>query len=129
MPQHRGWASAQPGLISQDRRVRPPDPLLQFDVYGRVRKPVKRLGREPSDSAGSTPVSTTSAKHARVAQRRRRVQDKQERDGSLPSVITEANVLSQGRGLGLILFRSTEVYGRQPDTVCRAALLTRATFG
>ena len=26
--QRRGWASAQPGLISQDRRVRPPDPLL-----------------------------------------------------------------------------------------------------
>ena len=28
--QHRGWASAQPGLISQDRRVRPPDPLLRW---------------------------------------------------------------------------------------------------
>lgn len=28
--QRRGWASAQPGLISQDRRVRPPDPLLRW---------------------------------------------------------------------------------------------------
>ena len=26
---HCGWARSQPGLISQDRRVRPPDPLLQ----------------------------------------------------------------------------------------------------
>ena len=54
--QHRGWASAQPGLISQDRRVRPPDPLLRWSST----QTEKRLGREPSDFVGSTPISTTS---------------------------------------------------------------------
>ena len=37
-------ASAHPGLISQDCRVRLPDPLLEHD---QVRKPAKRAGREP----------------------------------------------------------------------------------
>ena len=51
-----GWASAHPGLISLDRRVRLPDPLLD---RGRVRKQAKRRGREPRDFAGSIPASVT----------------------------------------------------------------------
>jgi hypothetical protein len=52
----RGWASAQPGPISLDRRVRHPDPPLEHD---RVRKLAKRPGREPGDFVGSTPTSVT----------------------------------------------------------------------
>ena len=53
-----GWAKAHPGPISLDRRVRPPDPLLDC---GRVRKQAKRRGRESRDFAGSIPASVTTA--------------------------------------------------------------------
>ena len=49
-----GWASAQPGLISLDRRCATPGPATD-----RVRKREKRRGREPRDFAGSTPVPVT----------------------------------------------------------------------
>ena len=84
--QQRGWASAQPGLISQDRRVRPPDPLLTKVEYANrqsgkherlVILQVRLLSR------------LLQSKHDRVVQRRRRLRDKQETDGSIPSVITE----------------------------------------
>ena len=104
----------------------------------------------------------------RVVQRLRRLRDKQETDGSIPSVITETTrsvsvaaarvcgmdedrvqfpdgPLMKTNGLacskaatdpckigGRVRFPSGPlemIYGRQPDTVCRAALLTRATFG
>ena len=83
MQQRRGWASAQPGLISQDRRVRPPDPLLpqsstQTGKHERlVILQVRSLSR------------LLQPKHDRVVQRLRRLRDKQETDGSIPSVITE----------------------------------------
>ena len=106
------------------------------------------------------------SEHDRVVQRLRRLRDKQETDGSIPSVITETTrsvSVSAARVCGmdedrvqfpdgplsemgwhvprgrLILARSVRRvrfpsgplnnFGRQPDTVCRAALLTRATFG
>ena len=84
--QQRGWASAQPGLISQDRRVRPPDPLLTKVEYANrqsgkherlVILQVRLLSR------------LLQSKHDRVVQRLRRLRDKQETDGSIPSVITE----------------------------------------
>ncbi len=86
MRQQRGWASAQPGLISQDRRVRPPDPLLTKVEYANrqsgkherlVILQVRLLSR------------LLQSKHDRVVQRLRRLRDKQETDGSIPSVITE----------------------------------------
>ena len=50
-------SEAQPGLISLDRRVRLPDPLLTADW---VRKLEKRPGREPGDSVGSIPTLVTT---------------------------------------------------------------------
>ena len=90
MQKRRGWASAQPGLISQDSRVRPPDPLLTTVEYANrqsgkherlVILQVRLLSR------------LLQAKHDRVVQRLRRLRDKQETDGSIPSVITETNGL------------------------------------
>ena len=56
---HRGWASAQRGLISLDGRVRHPDtrtPGPATLIDGRVRKPpAKRPARESGDFVGSTP--------------------------------------------------------------------------
>ena len=67
-----------------------PGPAIYF--VGRVRKPEKRLGREPSDFAGSTPVSTTLFVD-RVVQRLRHLHDTQEIEGSIPSAITGSNGL------------------------------------
>ena len=84
MQQRRGWASAQPGLISQDRRVRPPDPLLHSAGYanwqsGHVEGVAILWVRHPPRSL---------AKLDRVVQRRRRLRDMQENDGSIPSAVT-----------------------------------------
>ncbi len=88
--QRCGWASAQPGLIRQDRRVRPPDPLLTKVEYANrqsgkherlVILQVRLLSR------------LLQSKHDRVVQRLRRLRDKQETDGSIPSVITETKGL------------------------------------
>lgn len=90
MRQQRGWASAQPGFICQARRVRPPDPLLPMVEYANrqsgkherlVILQVRLLSR------------LLQSKHDRVVQRLRRLRDKQETDGSIPSVITETNGL------------------------------------
>ncbi len=70
--QRRGWASAQPGLISQDRRVRPPDPLLTKVEYANrqsgkhERLVILQVGRDPASSheagvPGSIPGPATTA--------------------------------------------------------------------
>ena len=67
--------------------MRPPDPLLSKVEYANWQS---GKHREACDFAGSTPVSTDlKRKHDRVVQRLRRLRDKQETDGSIPSVITE----------------------------------------
>ena len=55
-------------------------------IYGRVRKLVKRRGREPRDFVSSTLTSVTDERDP-VVQRLRRLDDTQERDGSTPSGI------------------------------------------
>ena len=89
MQQHRGWASAQPGLISQDRRVRPPDPLLPTVEYAN-----RQSGKhERLVILQVRLLSRLLSKNDRVVQRLRRLRDKQETDGSIPSVITETKGL------------------------------------
>ena len=83
--QRRGWASAQPGLISQDRRVRPPDPLLpKVEYASRQSSKHERLV-----ILQVRLLSRLLAQNDRVVQRLRRLRDKQETDGSIPSVMTE----------------------------------------
>ena len=83
--QRRGWASAQPGLISQDRRVRPPDPLLSKVEYAN-----RQSGKhERLVILQVRLLSRLLNQNDRVVQRLRRLRDKQETDGSIPSVITE----------------------------------------
>ena len=89
MRQQRGWASAQPGFICQARRVRPPDPLLPMAEYAN-RKSGKH---ERLVILQVRLLSRLLVQNDRVVQRLRRLRDKQETDGSIPSVITEANGL------------------------------------
>ena len=79
-----GWASAPPGLISLDGRVRPPDPPLATGYANWHSGEVESLV-----PVGSSPTPVTEDP---VVQGQRRLGDNQESDGSTPSGITDWSV-------------------------------------
>ncbi len=83
-PAIRGWASAHPGLMSLDSRVRPPDPPLMTGYANRHSGEVESLV-----PVGSIPTSVTDKEPDPVVQGQRRLGDNQESDGSIPSGITD----------------------------------------
>lgn len=87
-------SQAQPGLISLDRRVRLPDPLLTLTRYAN-----RQSGEvESLVFVGSSPTLVT---HDPVIQRLRRLDDTQEADGSTPSGITRWSAgVSEARVFG-----------------------------
>ena len=79
-------SQAHPGLISLDRRVRPPNPLLPMVEYAN-----RQSGKHERFFKLILQVRLLSrllGKHDRMVQRRRRLRDMQKIDGSIPSAIT-----------------------------------------
>ena len=70
--------------------MRPPDPLLSF---GRVRKKGKAVTLRTWRFCGFDP-HLGHCKNDRVVQRRRRLRDMQENDGSIPSAVTFETIRS-----------------------------------
>ena len=84
---YRGWASAHSGLISRNCRAQPPDPPL-------TKRPGTQTGKAVTLRAWRFCGFDSHSghwQHDPVVQRRRRLRDMQESDGSIPSGITFDN--------------------------------------